>query len=154
MSANGRSWWAWVPVVVIAAAAIPNGIMIANAVRLAPAKEVDRAWERSKTFDQDKASQARFVSAGLELEATATATGARLTVTGPASSAIAFAPFAVTCFRPDDASLDRQAEWSDPGRDLVLGLPRSGHWRFTLHAAAENGRPVARVDGSFGGAGR
>jgi hypothetical protein len=101
--------------------------MIAQAQARNPSKVEDRAFERSRDFDVEKAAATRFVALGLQFDAKASPVGLRLVLSGPQ----AMEGVQVQCYRADDPSLDRLVEWADSSLPLDLDLAY-GAWQITV----------------------
>lgn len=123
--------WAWTPVLGIAAAAIPNTVMIILAHR-APLDAVTAdAHGDSLRFDAEQAARERYAASGLGWHTAPSATGVacRLDALVPAAS---IAAAEVRLYRPADRSLDRTVPWPDPAQELHVALPAAGPWFLEL----------------------
>ena len=143
MSARPFNFWPWLPVIVIGAAAIANGVFIVVARRVSPQKVEDQPYAASVHFDADKAAGVAFTTKGYRLEVAApTPTSLHLSISGGASGA-----GEVRLYRPDAPSADVTVAWPDVAQPLTIALSRQGFWRLDLRLAdaSGGGAPLAAL---------
>lgn len=119
--------WMWLPLMVIGAAAVANLALILVARRTHVSKVEEHPWLAAERIDQDKLAAQAFADGGGRL--TVEAAGQRITCRLLGPPAITSCTAAqVRCYRPSDASLDRQLPWPDTSQPLSLDLPAPGRW--------------------------
>jgi hypothetical protein len=139
MSPRPFNIWPWLPLIVIGAAAIANGVFVVVARRVSPQKVEDRPYAASAHFDADKAAGAAFTAKGYRLEVAAPSPASlRLGVSGGASGAAE-----VRLYRPDAPSADVAVPWPDVAQPLTIALSRQGFWRLDLRLVDAGGTPLA-----------
>ncbi len=120
-----RWTWALLPVVVIAAAIIPNAVFVIIARHARPATVEPSPWLASRDEDARQAAVRAFAAGGWTLAARSPQPGALdFTLTGPEP-----APAGQLLLRSRaDASADRTVPWPAGASAAAIALPR-GRWQ-------------------------
>jgi nitrogen fixation protein FixH len=105
--------WGYVPFLVIGTAFIANMVMVSAAHRVRPESVSDNPFLASRHFDADKAAEQRFIASGYDLTITTSPGEALLSVSGLSGQSAQ-----LVAYRPDNASLDSVAVWTDLAANL------------------------------------
>ena len=131
--------WAFVPVIVIGLAMIPNAIMIAVAKQRAPASVEESPYAASVRIDDEKSALKRFDSMGFALTSRVPEAGMlQLELDGPQP----LEGVEVLLQRHDTATLDKVINWDSIHEPLAVAVPRLGRWTVTLTGSTPGGDPV------------
>jgi hypothetical protein len=123
-----RSYWGWMPAIVIAIAAVPNTIFIITAIRVHPTKVEAKAWDASARIDAARAGEAAFDASGRLFSARVEADALVAVIAGPPPGE----GLRLRLYRPDDPQLDREIAWPAGAGNLAADLPKAGLWRVML----------------------
>jgi hypothetical protein len=121
--------WPWLPLVALAATAVPCIAITVVAHRLHPAKVEELPYQASVNLDAEKRGREAFIAAGFRLAAEpAGPLRLRFRLDRPAGTAPAGAA-TMLLYRPDTATCDSRVPWPDSDRPLEVAVPRAGLWR-------------------------
>jgi hypothetical protein len=137
MTTSRFNLWPWMPLFVIGAAAIANGVLYFVAAHVRPEKVEAQPFVASSRIDGEKLAAERFIALGFNFQIKATdAKNITLSIIGNSTVSNSAT---VHFYRPDNPAGDFTVPWPDPTKPVAVTLARPGMWRLLVTFPDANG---------------